>query len=122
MCIYWQEVTSHIALKGVWATQGVDGWDVDLPTYLEANWITGFVAKAAWVLVYIIVYGLRPVLIRPKPIGESSPTWGQAQNFHLMTAPAIYTPVHLVTACLQGFRHQAALPPHKSCALIQQHK
>lgn len=60
----------------LWAAQGVDGWDVDLPTYLEANWITSFVAKAAWVLVYIVVYGLRPVLIRPKPIGESSPVWG----------------------------------------------
>ena len=83
MCIHWPKVTSHIVLKGVWATQGVDGWDVDLPTYLEANWITGFVAKAAWVLVYIIVYGLRPVLIRPKPIGESSPTWGRPINFTL---------------------------------------
>ncbi|CAK0780311.1 hypothetical protein CVIRNUC_005008 [Coccomyxa viridis] len=59
---YHQEHHSHL---------GVDGWDVDLPTYLEANWITGFVAKAAWVLVYIIVYGLRPVLIRPKPIGTA---------------------------------------------------
>ena len=52
--------------------QGVDGWDVDLPTYLEANYITGVGAKVAWVLVYIVVYGLRPVLIRPKPIGEPS--------------------------------------------------
>ena len=50
--------------------QGVDGWDVDLPTYLEANYITGTAAKVAWVLVYIVVYGLRPVLIRPKPIGK----------------------------------------------------
>ena len=51
--------------------QGVDGWDVDLPTYLEANYITGFAAKAAWVLVYILVYGIRPVLLRPKPIGKT---------------------------------------------------
>ena len=65
---------SLLSFKRTWTAQGVDGWDVDLPTYLEANWITSFVAKAAWVLVYIIVYGLRPVLIRPKPIGESSPT------------------------------------------------
>ena len=50
----------------------MDGWDVDLPTYLEANYITGVGAKVAWVLVYIVVYGLRPVLIRPKPIGKSS--------------------------------------------------
>lgn len=45
---------------------------MDLPTFLEANYITSFAAKAAWVLVYIVVYGLRPVLIRPKPIGEAS--------------------------------------------------
>lgn len=51
--------------------QGVDGWDVDLPTMLEANWITSFVAKVLWVFVYIAVYGLRPVIIRPKPIGET---------------------------------------------------
>lgn len=50
--------------------QGVDGWDVDLPTNLEANVITNVVAKVCWVLVYIGVYGLRPVIIRPKPIGE----------------------------------------------------
>lgn len=51
--------------------QGVDGWDVDLPTMLEANYITSFVAKVLWVFVYIAVYGLRPVIIRPKPIGET---------------------------------------------------
>ena len=51
--------------------QGVDGWDVDLPTMLEANFITSFVAKVLWVFVYIAVYGLRPVIIRPKPIGET---------------------------------------------------
>jgi sphingolipid delta-4 desaturase len=50
--------------------QGVDGWDVDLPTCLEANWITTFGAKVCWVFVYILVYGLRPVIIRPKAVGE----------------------------------------------------
>lgn len=44
---------------------------MDLPTFLEANWVTGTAAKAAWVLVYILVYGLRPVIIRPKPVGET---------------------------------------------------
>ena len=51
------------------ATQGVDGWDVDLPTYLEANIITTTLAKVLWVFVYIAVYGLRPIIIKPKPIG-----------------------------------------------------
>lgn len=49
--------------------QGVDGWDLDLPTYLEANWITSTVAKTIWVAFYILVYGVRPVVIRPKPMG-----------------------------------------------------
>lgn len=37
---------------------------------LEANFITSFVAKVCWVFVYIAVYGLRPVIIKPKPVGE----------------------------------------------------
>ena len=51
--------------------QGVDGWDVDLPTFLEANIITTTLAKLLWVFVYIAVYGLRPIIIRPKPIGAA---------------------------------------------------
>jgi len=50
--------------------QGVDGWDVDLPTEIEANVITNFFAKVAWVFSYIAVYGLRPLIVRPKPQGE----------------------------------------------------
>ncbi|KAK9818336.1 hypothetical protein WJX72_010818 [[Myrmecia] bisecta] len=57
---YHQEHHSHL---------GVDDWDVDLPSYLEANHITNFAAKLAWVIVYIAVYGLRPVIVRPKPAG-----------------------------------------------------
>ena len=52
--------------------QGVEGWDVDLPTYLEANYIATFVIKVVWVCCYILVYGIRPVVIRPKKVGESS--------------------------------------------------
>ena len=51
--------------------QGVEGWDVDLPTYLEANYIATFVIKVVWVCCYILVYGIRPVVIRPKKVGES---------------------------------------------------
>ena len=50
--------------------QGVDGWDVDLPTDVEANVITNFFAKVAWVFSYIAVYGLRTIIVRPKPQGE----------------------------------------------------
>jgi hypothetical protein len=50
--------------------QGVDGWDVDLPTEFEANWINNIFAKLAWVSTYIIIYGVRPLLIRPKVPGK----------------------------------------------------
>lgn len=49
--------------------QGVDGWDVDLPTGIEANIIAHTLAKICWMFVYILVYGIRPLIIRPKPVG-----------------------------------------------------
>ncbi len=57
--------------------QGVEGWDVDLPTYMEANVITTTAIKVAWVFCYILVYGLRPVIVRPKTVGESPLSPGQ---------------------------------------------
>ena len=57
------------------ASQGVDGWDVDLPTYLEANYVCTTLTKTLWVLVYIAVYGLRPIIIRPKKAGEILLPW-----------------------------------------------
>lgn len=50
--------------------QGVDGWDVDLPTDLEANVVSNFFAKIVWVFSYLAVYGLRPLIVRPKPMGK----------------------------------------------------
>ena len=55
-------------MRTAWS-QGVDGWDVDLPTFLEANWITNTVAKVLWISVYLLVYGARPMIIRPKSFG-----------------------------------------------------
>jgi hypothetical protein len=49
----------------------VDGWDVDLPTRLEANYVCNLAAKLAWTAVYIAVYGLRPIIIKPKPVGAA---------------------------------------------------
>ena len=42
---------------------------MDLPTVLEANWITNAISKTLWVSAYILVYGVRPVLVRPKSMG-----------------------------------------------------
>lgn len=50
--------------------QGVDGWDVDLPTMIEANVVSNTVMKVIWVFFYLGVYGLRPVIIRPKANSE----------------------------------------------------
>ncbi len=44
---------------------------MDLPTDLEARWVNNIFAKLLWVSTYIIVYGVRPLLIRPKVPGES---------------------------------------------------
>ena len=46
--------------------QGVDGWDVDLPTALEKSAVSNLAAKLAWVFSYLAVYGLRPLVVRPK--------------------------------------------------------
>ena len=43
---------------------------MDLPTYIEASYICTTAVKLMWVCCYILVYGLRPVMIRPKKIGE----------------------------------------------------
>ena len=62
--------------------QGVEGWDVDLPTSLEANAIVHTVAKVCWMVVYILVYGIRPLIIRPKPVGMADViNWGLVLAF-----------------------------------------
>ena len=35
----------------------------------EAKLITNTVAKMLWVFCYLLVYGVRPVLVRPKNVG-----------------------------------------------------
>jgi len=60
----------------------VEGWDVDLPTGIEANAIVHTVAKIGWMIVYILVYGIRPLIIRPKPVGLADViNWGLVLSF-----------------------------------------
>ena len=57
-----------------WLTlQGVEGWDVDLPTFLEVGYIGTTAIKVMWIFCYILVYGVRPVLVRPKKMGAQAP-------------------------------------------------
>lgn len=46
---------------------GVDGGDVDLPTVFESTWIRGLCMKLMYGFVYLIIYGVRPLVVRPKP-------------------------------------------------------
>jgi sphingolipid delta-4 desaturase len=45
---------------------GVDGGDVDLPTVFESTHIRGLLMKIMYGLVYLVTYGVRPLIVRPK--------------------------------------------------------
>ena len=45
---------------------GVDGGDVDLPTVFESRYIRGLFLKICYGLVYLVTYGVRPLIVRPK--------------------------------------------------------
>lgn len=47
---------------------GVDDGDVDLPTKFEGKWVRGYIPKFIYMFFYILVYAVRPILIRPKAI------------------------------------------------------
>lgn len=49
--------------------QGVDGIDMDVPTYTEARLVTNMFSKTIWVLFQLFFYALRPLFIKPKPPG-----------------------------------------------------
>ncbi|KAF2572148.1 hypothetical protein F2Q70_00002571 [Brassica cretica] len=49
--------------------QGVDGVDMDVPTYTEAHLVTNVITKTIWVLLQLFFYALRPLFIKPKPPG-----------------------------------------------------
>ncbi|KAF3778150.1 Sphingolipid delta(4)-desaturase DES1-like [Nymphaea thermarum] len=49
--------------------QGVDGWDMDVPSQIEARLVTNLFAKSLWVIFQLFFYALRPVFLKPKPPG-----------------------------------------------------
>jgi sphingolipid 4-desaturase/C4-monooxygenase len=49
---------------------GVDGVDVDLPTFFEADLICNSLLKTCFCAVYLLIYGVRPLLVRPKQAGK----------------------------------------------------
>lgn len=61
---------------------GIDGGDVDLPTVFEASRVVSVPAKAAWGLCYLIAYGVRPLIVRPKPpTAADAVNWGSTLLF-----------------------------------------
>ncbi len=44
---------------------------MDLPTKFEGKWVRGYIPKFIYMFFYILVYAVRPILIRPKAIRES---------------------------------------------------
>ncbi|KAE8719948.1 Sphingolipid delta(4)-desaturase DES1 [Hibiscus syriacus] len=49
--------------------QGVDGIDMDVPSYIEAHYVTNVVSKSIWVIFQLFFYALRPLFLKPKPPG-----------------------------------------------------
>lgn len=49
--------------------QGVQGMDMDIPSYTEGRVVTNIFSKMAWVLCQLFFYALRPVFLNPKQPG-----------------------------------------------------
>ena len=45
---------------------GVDGGDVDLPTLIESRLFSNTFTKAIYGFIYLVFYGIRPLMVRPK--------------------------------------------------------
>lgn len=56
--------------KHTTSSQGVADVDVDLPTLFEAHTVVGAAAKLLYALAYMLLYSVRPLVTRPKPIGR----------------------------------------------------
>ncbi|KAJ3680351.1 hypothetical protein LUZ60_016629 [Juncus effusus] len=49
--------------------QGVDGIDMDIPSYAETHAVKNVFTKSVWVTLQLFFYALRPLFIKPKPPG-----------------------------------------------------
>jgi len=56
--------------------QGVEGFDMDIPSYAEGRVVTNIVMKVLWVICQLFFYALRPLFLNPKTPG----LW-EASNF-----------------------------------------
>ncbi len=56
--------------------QGVEGFDMDIPSYAEGHVVTNIFMKILWVICQLFFYALRPLFLNPKTPG----LW-EASNF-----------------------------------------
>eukprot|EP00246_Nothoceros_aenigmaticus_P011065 TRINITY_DN2851_c0_g1_i2.p1 TRINITY_DN2851_c0_g1~~TRINITY_DN2851_c0_g1_i2.p1 ORF type:complete len:204 (+),score=12.30 TRINITY_DN2851_c0_g1_i2:488-1099(+) len=49
--------------------QGVEGYDMDIPSYTEGRAVTNMFMKVLWVIFQLFFYALRPLFLNPKPPG-----------------------------------------------------
>lgn len=49
--------------------QGVEGMDMDIPSYTEGRLVTNVFSKIAWVLCQLFFYAFRPLFLNPKKPG-----------------------------------------------------
>jgi sphingolipid delta-4 desaturase len=85
--------------------QGVDGIDTDIPTTFEVNWFTNMVSKVFWVCCQPLFYALRPVLVKPKPVGQwEGINWIMCMSFNVCIYYlfGIKSLCYLVTGTLLG--------------------
>ena len=43
---------------------------MDLPTVLESTYVTNMLSKMLFTFVYLVIYGVRPLVVRPKAASE----------------------------------------------------
>ncbi|KAH8961855.1 hypothetical protein BDL97_05G070600 [Sphagnum fallax] len=49
--------------------QGVEGFDMDIPSYAEGHVVTNIFMKVLWVICQLFFYALRPLFLNPKTPG-----------------------------------------------------
>jgi len=50
--------------------QGVDGVDTDIPHEFEVHFVTNALRKILWLIGQPLAYAIRPMIIKPKPMGK----------------------------------------------------
>jgi len=50
--------------------QGVDGIDVDVPTYKEVSLFSGKIGKTVWAFIQILFYAFRPMFVHPLKLNK----------------------------------------------------